>query len=110
MKKKIIILLYLLILSFPNILFDIPEYGENTGFSCKRCRIEPTVGEDYRNELKIKGLYRPLKPFQKAVSLIIGYIHLLTAIAWFGTILYVHILLTPAYTAKGLPKGELILG
>jgi predicted heme/steroid binding protein len=34
----------------------------------------------------------------------------LTAIAWFGTILYVHILLKPAYAAKGLPKGELILG
>jgi predicted heme/steroid binding protein len=32
------------------------------------------------------------------------------AIAWFGTILYVHILLKPAYAMKGLPKGELILG
>jgi predicted heme/steroid binding protein/uncharacterized membrane protein len=42
--------------------------------------------------------------------LIIGYLHLLTAIAWFGTIFYVHILLKPAYAAKGLPKGELILG
>jgi predicted heme/steroid binding protein len=42
--------------------------------------------------------------------LIIGYLHLLTAIAWFGTILYVHILLKPAYAAKGLPRGELILG
>ena len=42
------------------------------------------------------------------VRLIIGYLHLLTAIAWFGTILYVHILLKPACAAKGLPKGELI--
>jgi putative copper export protein len=41
---------------------------------------------------------------------VIGYFHLLTAIAWFGTIFYVHILLKPAYAAKGLPKGELILG
>lgn len=116
MKKKIITLLYLLILFFPNILFAIPEYGENTGFSCERCHIEPAggkltkIGEEYRNELKIKGSYRPLKPFQKAVRLIIGYIHLLTAIAWFGTILYVHILLKPAYAARGLPKGELTLG
>jgi hypothetical protein len=30
-------------------------------------------------------------------------------IAWFGTILYVHILLKAAYAVKGLPKGELIL-
>lgn len=29
---------------------------------------------------------------------------------WFGTIMYVHILLKPAYASKGLPKGELRLG
>jgi predicted heme/steroid binding protein len=40
----------------------------------------------------------------------IGYLHLLMATAWFGAILYVHILLKPAYAAKGLPRGELILG
>ena len=51
-----------------------------------------------------------LKPFQKVVQLIIGYLHLLMSIAWFGSILYVHILLKPAYAAKGLPKEELILG
>jgi predicted heme/steroid binding protein len=44
------------------------------------------------------------------IRLIIGYLHLLTAIAWFGTIFYVHTFLKPAYAAKGLPKGELTLG
>jgi predicted heme/steroid binding protein len=34
----------------------------------------------------------------------------MTAIIWFGTILYVHIVLKPAYAASGLPKGELRLG
>ena len=29
---------------------------------------------------------------------------------WFGTILYVHLLLKPAYAARGLPRGELMLG
>ena len=59
--------------------------------------------------MKLKGLYRLEDP-QKIIRFIVGYVHLLTAIAWFGTILYVHILLKPAYAAKGLPKGELILG
>jgi len=68
------------------------------------------AGEDFKENLRMKGQYRPLRPFQKVVRLFIGYLHLLTAIAWFGTILYVHILLKPAYAAKGLPKGELILG
>jgi predicted heme/steroid binding protein len=29
---------------------------------------------------------------------------------WFGTILYVHIILKPAYAARGLPRGELRIG
>jgi predicted heme/steroid binding protein len=68
------------------------------------------AGEDFKEDLRLKGQYRPLHPIQKMIRLIIGYLHLLMAIAWFGTILYVHILLKPAYAAKGLPKGELILG
>lgn len=93
-----------------------PEYTEQTGFDCITCHTEATGGkltgdgEAFREDLKEKGLYRPLNPLQKIVRLIIGYLHLLMAIAWFGTILYVHILLKPAYAAKGLPKGELILG
>lgn len=93
-----------------------PEYAEQTKFTCQQCHVDSTggkltkAGEDFRDDLKTRGLYRPLKPFQKVIRFIIGYLHLLTAIAWFGTILYVHILLKPAYAAKGLPKGELILG
>jgi predicted heme/steroid binding protein len=93
-----------------------PEYSEKTGFSCTACHVDGTggkltkEGEDFKEDLKAKGLYRPLSTFQKVVRLAIGYLHLLTAIAWFGTIFYVHILLKPAYAAKGLPKGELILG
>jgi predicted heme/steroid binding protein len=67
-------------------------------------------GRVFREDLKTKGLYRPLSAIQKVVRLVIGYLHLLMAIAWFGTILYVHLLLKPVYAAKGLPKGELILG
>jgi predicted heme/steroid binding protein/uncharacterized membrane protein len=93
-----------------------PEYAGKTGFECKTCHVDGTggkltkEGEDFKEDLRTKGLYRPLSTIQKVVRLIIGYLHLLTAIAWFGTIFYVHILLKPAYAAKGLPKGELILG
>ncbi len=93
------------------------EYARQTGFECKVCHVDAIgggkltrAGEQFVEEMKMKGLYRPLKTPQKIVRFIIGYFHLLTAIAWFGTILYVHILLKPAYAAKGLPKGELILG
>lgn len=93
------------------------EYAKQTGFQCKECHIETMgggpltqKGQQFLEDMKIKGLYRPLSEIQKVVRLFIGYIHLITAIAWFGTILYVHILLKPAYAARGLPKGELFLG
>lgn len=110
------ILIGSLLIVFPFVSHATPEYAEQTGRDCKICHVEATggdltkAGEDFREDLQLKGTYRPLRPFQRVVRLIIGYLHLLTAIAWFGTILYVHILLKPAYAAKGLPKGELILG
>ena len=110
-------LIFLFFTFFPSVSQSTPEYAEQTGMDCKTCHIEAMsggkltkFGEDFREDLRTKGLVRPLHPVQKVVRLIIGYLHLLTAIAWFGTILYVHILLKPAYAAKGLPKGELILG
>jgi predicted heme/steroid binding protein/uncharacterized membrane protein len=68
------------------------------------------TGNNFLVDLKSKGLYRPLTTTQRIVRLIIGYLHLTAAIIWFGTIMYVHILLKPAYASKGLPKGELKLG
>jgi predicted heme/steroid binding protein len=119
-RKNMVVLsiMFFFILAFsPSASHSTPEYGEQTGFECQKCHTDPAggnrltkVGEDFKEDLKTKGLYRPLHPFQKVVRLIIGYLHLLTAIAWFGTIFYVHILLKPAYAAKGLPRGELIIG
>jgi predicted heme/steroid binding protein/uncharacterized membrane protein len=115
-KNTFVILIFFILIFSPSISHPTPEYAEQTGFECQTCHIDGAggkltkTGEDFREDLKAKSLYRPLSPIQKVVRLAIGYLHLLTAIAWFGTILYVHILLKPAYAAKGLPKGELILG
>jgi len=116
LNKTYLLLLVLSLLLCPSLTYSTPDYAEQTKFDCQRCHVDSIGGkltkggEDFRDDLKTKGLYRPLQPFQKIVRLIIGYLHLLMAVAWFGTILYVHILLKPAYAAKGLPKGELILG
>ncbi len=115
-KNLYLILILLSLITIPSLSYSTPEYAEQTRFDCKVCHVDGTGGklthggEDFKEDLRTKGLYRPLNPIQKVVRLIIGYLHLLTAIAWFGTILYVHILLKPAYAAKGLPRGELILG
>jgi predicted heme/steroid binding protein/uncharacterized membrane protein len=115
-KYHCLILLSIVVIVLPSLCHATPEYAGKTGLDCTVCHVDGTGGkltkdgEDFREDLKSKGLYRPLSTIQKAVRLIIGYLHLLTAIAWFGTIFYVHILLKPAYAAKGLPKGELIIG
>lgn len=109
------ILTILLLSAFPS--SATTEYARQSGLNCKECHIEAigggpltAKGQQFLSDMKVKGLYRPLTKTQKVVRFIIGYIHLLTAITWFGTILYVHILLKPAYAARGLPKGELLLG
>ncbi|TAL25937.1 MAG: cytochrome B5 [Nitrospirae bacterium] len=101
----------------PSPSFATTDYARQTGLECKECHIDSIgggpltkKGEEFREDLRIKGLYRPLSKTQKTVRFVVRYIHLLIGIAWFGTILYVHILLKPAYAAKGLPKGELFLG
>lgn len=115
-KYHLLIFLSLFVIALPSLCRATPEYAGQTGFECKTCHVDETGGkltkdgENFKEDLIVKGLYRPLSTIQKVVRLIIGYLHLLTAIAWFGTIFYVHILLKPAYAAKGLPKGELILG
>jgi predicted heme/steroid binding protein/uncharacterized membrane protein len=94
-----------------------PEYARQTGLECKECHVDQVgggtltaKGEQFLAELKSKGRYRSLSLTQRLTRLLIGYFHMLAAIIWFGTIMYVHVLLKPAYASKGLPKGELRLG
>lgn len=96
-----------------------PEYSERTEQGCKTCHTDAeagtllTIGLDYAASGYVwppKGGYRVLGPTKKYVRLVIGTVHILTAFMWFGTILYVHIILRPGYAARGLPKGEVALG
>jgi predicted heme/steroid binding protein/uncharacterized membrane protein len=94
-----------------------PDYAKQTGYECGKCHIDvigggklTPVGEAFLASQKAKGRYRQLTTTQHVIRLFIGYLHMLAAVVWFGTIMYVHVLLKPAYASKGLPKGELRLG
>ncbi len=97
-----------------------PEYAASTGQACSSCHTGPEGGALNEKGLDFassgykwpptKSGYRVLTPIKKSVRLFIGYLHILAAFMWFGTILYVHIMLRPGYASKGLPKGEVILG
>jgi predicted heme/steroid binding protein/uncharacterized membrane protein len=114
---KTFLLIGLLILFRPGNALCTVEYAEQTGRACISCHVDPAgggaltpAGKAFQDSLRLQGRYRPLHRVQRVVRLFVGYLHMMTAILWFGTILYVHIILKPAYAAQGLPRGELMLG
>jgi predicted heme/steroid binding protein/uncharacterized membrane protein len=115
LRRSILIIAFALL--SPALAQATPDYAKQTGYECGKCHVDVTgggkltnVGDAFLASQKAKGQYRQLSTMQHVVRLVIGYLHMLTAIVWFGTILYVHVMLKPAYASKGLPKGELRLG
>lgn len=112
-----ILCLTIVLFLFPASTLATPDYAKQAGRECGYCHVDvigggklTPAGEAFLADLKAKGQYRQLTTIQHLVRLFIGYLHLLAAVVWFGTILYVHVLLKPAYASKGLPKGEMRLG
>ncbi|MBF0505341.1 MAG: CopD family protein [Nitrospirae bacterium] len=106
-----------LCLSLPSLSYATPEFAQKTGLACTECHVNPAggrplteKGRKYLEELQAKQHYRPITRAQRIVRLFIGYFHIMAAIIWFGAIIYVHLLLKPAYAVKGLPRGEMRLG
>jgi predicted heme/steroid binding protein len=100
------------------------EYAKQTGKSCKHCHLDTSgggeltkAGENFlenllgeTNEIGTETVQNGKKGILYYVRLLAGFIHFFTAIFWFGTILYVHIILKPAYAVQGLPREEVRLG
>jgi predicted heme/steroid binding protein/uncharacterized membrane protein len=96
-------------------------YATQTGRSCSSCHLDPggggeltPAGKEFAASLA-GHTQRPMQSqsailFNKVLRFVAGYLHLITAILWFGTILYVHLVLKPAYAAGGLPRGEVRVG
>jgi predicted heme/steroid binding protein len=107
--------LFLAVVSLP--ASGTEEYARQTGKSCGACHLNPSGGGEltadgtvFRKEIEAGGRVLPRTGGKGVVRFVAGFLHLFTAVFWFGTILYVHLLLKPAYAAKGLPRGELMVG
>lgn len=99
-------------------------YALKTGKGCVFCHLEntggqlKTVGFAYiRNGYNYPIPRRVLekaenlqRPFHKTLRFILGYIHLLAAVVFFGAIFYVHIFIKPSRLTGGIPKPERRLG
>jgi predicted heme/steroid binding protein/uncharacterized membrane protein len=110
------------IILFGLLLFPAPglateEFARQTGRECVACHVDPAgggelnaAGKDFLASRAATGKGTPASPVHRVVRFAAGFLHLLTAVMWFGTILYVHLLLKPAYASHGLPRGELLVG
>ncbi|MDT8443289.1 MAG: CopD family protein [Desulfuromonadales bacterium] len=125
MKTSLSLLITLLLLFFmPLQTLATEEIAEKTNKECQHCHLDPAgggeltaVGEGYLlslQEASNKGDTRAQQESMpsptRVFKLIVGFIHIFTGFFWFGTILYVHLILKPAYAAQGLPRGEIRLG
>ena len=93
------------------------EYARQTGQACSACHRDPSgggelteAGHAFQAERVISPVSRPMTPGLRVFRFAVGYLHLITAILCFGTILYVHLVLKPAYAVRGLPPTEVRLG
>lgn len=107
----------LLLLACTGQVLATEEFAAQTGQSCSYCHLDPSGGGELtaQGEAYIAAQAEagtPVAPsgFAKLLRLLVGSLHLLTAVFWFGTIFYVHLVLKPAYASKGLPRGEVRVG
>ena len=118
--KTLLAGVFIFLLNICNV-FATEEYAEQSGVECSTCHLDPSGG----GELTAEGLGYALSldladptvndKASKAAStnifrFVVGYLHILFGFFWFGTILYVHLILKPAYASRGLPRGEVKLG
>ncbi|BBO75988.1 hypothetical protein DSCW_34050 [Desulfosarcina widdelii] len=99
-------------------------YARRTGKGCIFCHLESnggqikTVGFAYiRNGYRYPVSERVLEkaqslqtPMHKTLRFVIGYLHLLAGIVFFGAIFYIHLFVKPSQLTGGIPKAERLLG
>jgi predicted heme/steroid binding protein len=119
LKDKFIFISFLIIVLWPVSLPATPDYAEDTKQGCLTCHLEEDGGDINETGLEFsasgyvwppEGGYRVLGPVRKTIRFAFGVFHIIAGFMWFGTILYVHLILRPGYAARGLPKSEVALG
>jgi predicted heme/steroid binding protein len=113
---QLLIITSLLSLFFAAPLCATEKYAESTGRDCSACHVDPAgggelteAGQGYETFLMKPGSVDAEDGFS-LFKLLVGYLHVLFGIFWFGTILYVHLVLKPAYASRGVPRSEVKLG
>lgn len=117
MNRILIMIMMLVLLGCPLTAVATDEYARQTGLDCAACHVDPSgggeltkAGEDFAAAPRESAAKPVLSVAARGFRFAAGYLHLLTGFLWFGTILYVHLVLKPAYASGGLPRGEVFVG
>lgn len=125
MRNKLTLLIILaLLFCLPLQTQATEELAERTSKECRHCHLDPAgggeltaLGEGYLLSMQAvsdtdgsRAQTKSSSSLSRVFKLIVGFIHIFTGFFWFGTILYVHLILKPAYASQGLPRGEVRLG
>ena len=120
----IFVFIPLLFLTLGSLADATDQYAARTGKGCIFCHQESTGGQlKVAGFAYIKNAYRyPIpdrilekaqsfqSPVHRILRFIIGYLHLLAATVFFGTIFYIHLFVGPRKLKGGIPKAERLLG
>jgi len=107
-----------LLACLPAVCQAMPDYAAETGLACSACHIEGAdggplteLGEEYESAGYVlpESVSRP-SPAVWWFRGIVRYLHLLTAVVWFGAIAYIHLFTKPRSLIAGLPTAEKRLG
>ncbi len=114
--------LALLLQGAPPGALALEEYAQETGQPCLACHVSDSggslnsSGESYGDDPSawVPPARRPApaetpSTALRLVRLLVLFAHIAFAVIWMGTILYVHIVLKPAYAMGGLPRNEVRL-
>jgi len=121
LRLRVFLIGIVILLLSVNNLFATEEFAEVTSRDCGFCHLDPSGGGELTPEGAGYALFvggdsasteggKDESRTSELFLFIVGYLHILFGFFWFGTILYVHLILKPAYASRGLPRGEVKLG
>jgi predicted heme/steroid binding protein len=111
------LIVFLCFSSITYVAWATTEFSCQTGESCIFCHENPD-GDDILTAAGEKFLEadysfdKEQKPYfwKRILRLIVGFLHILFSVIWFGAIFYIHLFVKPASLTSGLPRNERILG
>lgn len=94
-----------------------PEFSGQTGQACSACHISPEGG----GALTLRGQRFKADGYswgeverqlwgKRVLKTILGFFHVLFGVVWFGSIVYVHLIIKPQSLIGGMPKSEKLMG